>query len=197
MSKFLLFVVLSGCAVYGFAQDHESTVLQRENVVKFLPLSLPFHSVSFEFERMINPKNSLIFQIALPNQKSVIGKYGIDANSDLKTAKFGITTIRGAYRHYTGNQKLPKGFYIEPYLKYQQIKGEGSIEGVRNQVPYAGRSDVRFSSINIGCQLGVQFLIAKRVSLDFYFFGLEGGLLSGNITTRPTPNSIKYHKGSN
>jgi len=30
--------------------------------------------------------------------------------------------------------------------------------------------------------LGAQFLIAKRVSLDFYFLGLEAGLLNGNVS---------------
>jgi hypothetical protein len=189
MNKLPLLVVLCVCVLFGFAQDHDTTVLQRKNVVKFLPATLPFHSVSFEYERMINNKNSIALQIGLPNQKSIMGKYGIDANSDLKTAEFGTTTIRAAYRHYTGKKKLPKGFYIEPYLKYHHFKANASIEGVNDQqISYAGTSDVKLNSLNMGCQLGVQFLIVKRVTLDLYFLGLEGGFLNGNIITTPTPN---------
>ena len=35
--------------------------------------------------------------------------------------------------------------------------------------------------MNLGFQLGTQFLIAKRVTLDLYFLGLEAGFLSGNV----------------
>jgi hypothetical protein len=47
---------------------------------------------------------------------------------------------------------------------------------------YKGDVDVNFNTVNIGFQLGAQFLIAKRVSVDFYFLGLEGGLLNGKAT---------------
>ena len=192
MKKIFLFVFFSGFTLFGIAQVGDSTAFQLKNVVKFLPLNLPFHNVSFEYERMINPKNSLTLDIGLPFQKSIMGKYGINSNSDLKTAEFGTTAVRGAYRHYTGKQKLPKGFYIEPYLKYQQIKGNASIEGTNSmEIPYAGTSDINLHTLNIGCQLGIQFLIAKRVSVDLFFLGLEGGFLSGNITTTPT-SSTQY-----
>jgi hypothetical protein len=41
--------------------------------------------------------------------------------------------------------------------------------------------------MNLGFQLGTQFLIAKRVSLDLYFLGFEAGFLSGNVTAS-SPN---------
>ena len=43
------------------------------------------------------------------------------------------------------------------------------------------------STLNLGFQSGVQFLIAKRIAVDFYFMGFEAGFLSGNVTsTSPT-----------
>ncbi len=187
MKKILLFVYFSGFVIFGIAQVNDSTSVRIRNVVKFLPINLQFNSVAFEFERMINIKNSVSLEIGLPSQKSIVGKYGINANSDLKTAGFGTTTLRAAYRHYTGKQKLPKGFYLEPYIKYQQIKGNASIEGVNDaEIPYAGTSDFKFNTLNMGCQLGVQFLIAKKVSIDLFFMGLEGGFLTGNIKTTPS-----------
>ena len=177
----------------GSAQVVESNEHSVKNVVKFLPATLPFNSVSFEYERMLNPKNALTLQIGFPRQQSVIGKYGITGNSDVKTAEFGTTILRAAYRHYTGKKRLPKGFYIEPYLKYQHIKGDATIEGVDDQdIPYAGSSEIKLNTINMGCQFGVQFLIAKRVSLDLYFLGLEGGILSGHVDTTPTSSNTAY-----
>lgn len=187
MKKLLFFVFLSAWAFYGFAQDMDSLAteskIERKNVVKFLPVNIPFQSISFEYERMINAKNSVTLGIGLPNQKSLIGKYGIDASSDLKALELGTMHIRAAYRHYTGKRMLPKGFYIESYLKYQNIKGTASILGTDEQnKPYTGVLDVNLNTMNLGFQLGTQFLIAKRVTLDFYFLGLEAGLLSGNVT---------------
>jgi len=190
MRNIFIFIVLSGFALSGFTQNRDSTILSRRNVVKFLPINVPFQSSSLEYERMINAKNSWTLGIGLPNQRSLIGKYGIDANSDLKTADLGTMHLRAAYRHYTGKRKLPKGFYLEPYLKYQHIKGNGNIAGVNDyDVAYDGKSTVNLTTFNFGCQMGLQFLIAKRVTLDFYFMGLEGGFLSGNIVTTPTSNT--------
>lgn len=190
MKKLFLFVFISGISFLGIAQDQSSNGYEPRNVVKFLPFTLPFNSISFEYERMINPKNSVILDLGFPNKKSIIGKFGIPTNGDLKSAEIGSSLIRGAYRHYTGKQNLPKGFYIEPYLKYQNFSGNARAEGVDDLgVTYAGTSDIKLHTLNLGCQLGIQFLIAKRLSLDFYFLGLEGGLLNGNITTIPPSNT--------
>jgi len=185
MKKLLVFVVFAGWAVLGSGQVQSSNMPESKNVVKFLPANLFFQSISFEYERMINAKNSLTLGIGLPNKKSLIGKYGIDAGSDLKTAALGTMHVRAAYRHYTHNQMLPQGFYIEPNLKYQHITGNASITGVDDLTDqsFSGNLEMKLNAVNLGFQLGYQFLIAKRVSLDLYFAGLEAGFLSGNVTS--------------
>ena len=190
MKNIFVFIFLAVWSSTGFCQYQNSRDNERKNAIKFLPLTLSTNSVSFQYERMIDTKNSLSLQVGLPNQKSIIGKYGIGGTTDLKTAEFGTTTLRTAFRHYTGKQKSLKGFYIEPYLKYQHLKGVATLDGMNDlDIPYAGVSDIKLNSFNLGCQLGIQFLIAKRVSLDFYFLGLEGGFLSGNMITTPTPSN--------
>jgi len=183
MKKLLALVFLASWALLGFAQNEDNITVERKNVVKFLPVNIPFQSISFEYERMINARNSVTLGIGLPNQKSMIGKYGIDGGSDLKTAEIGTMHLRAAFRHYTGHHQLPKGFYIEPYLKYQKIKGTASISGVEDQTgeTYKGDFDLNLNTMNAGFQIGTQFLIAKRVTLDLYFLGLEAGFLSGNV----------------
>ena len=183
MKKLLALVFLTSWALLGFAQNEDNIPVERKNVVKFLPVNIPFQSISFEYERMINAKNSVTLGIGLPNQKSLIGKYGIDASSDLKAAEIGTMHLRAAFRHYTGHNMLPKGFYIEPYLKYQKITGTANISGIDDQSgeTYKGAFDLNLNTMNLGFQLGTQFLIAKRVTLDLYFLGLEAGFLSGNV----------------
>ena len=202
MKNLLVLVFLSGWALFGHAQDQNTGISGPKNVVKFLPVNLPFNSVSFEFERMISAKNSITIGIGLPQQKSIMDKYGMD-ETDFTTAKFGTMHIRAAYRHYTGDKQLPGGFYIEPYLKYQNIKADGDYTGTIDvtEEPYKGRIEVNANTINLGFQMGTQFLIAKTVSLDIYFLGLEAGLLSGNshgVTDKlPGANKLKNNFDKN
>ncbi len=198
MKKLFIILILAGLALLGAAQDQDSMALKRKNVLKFLPVNLLFQSTSFEFERMINGKNSFTLGIGLPNQKSMLGKFGIKEGSDPKIEKLELGTmhVRVAYRHYGGQRRLPNGFYIEPYLKYQDIKGNSMISGIdNNNLPYSGTLDVKLNTMNLGFQLGAQFLIAKRIAVDFYFLGLEAGFLSGDITANSTKitdaNNIK------
>jgi len=182
MKNLFLFLLFVAYASFAIAQDNDSTSVKRKNVFKFLPVNIPFQSNSFEYERMINAKNSFTLGIGLANQQSLIGKYGIDASSDLKSADLGTSHIRVAFRHYGGNKRnLPRGFYIEPYVKYQKITGKASVQN-NSSTPFAGNFDLNINMMNFGFQLGTQFLIAKRVTLDFYFLGLEAGMMSGNFT---------------
>ena len=181
MKKLFALVFLAFWVSLGFAQDGDSLTIERNNVVKFLPVNLLFQSIAFEYERMINPSNYITLGIGIPNQKSMIGKYGIDFGSDVKSAELGTMHIRAAYRHYTSQRMLPKGFYIEPYVKYLKISGNGNVENADFNDTYKGHIDVNLNSMNLGFQLGTQFLIAKRITLDLYFLGLEAGILNGDI----------------
>jgi hypothetical protein len=180
MKNSILFVLLSVVCLYGNAQD-------RKNVIKFLPVNLAFGSINFEFERMINEKNSFELGIGIPMDQPVNGRYGLDLEDDgeLSNDKQGDLIIRAAYRHYTGKSMLPKGFYLAPYLKYQGITGSAlrTVPADEDIDEYTEDYDVKINSFSLGLQLGYQFLIAKRISLDLYFLGLEGGFanLDGTI----------------
>ena len=176
------------------AQDTDtSSGSDRKWVVKVsgLPITL-LNSYSFEIERMLNGKNAVTLGFGFPASRSIMGQYGIVKDPEgLSEATFSSSHIRAAYRHYTGKSMLPKGFYIEPYLKWQQVKADAivNIDNDGVTTPSAMKADLH--SFNAGFQMGVQFLIAKRVAIDFYFLGLEGGFMSGNLTgTPPDPNDI-------
>jgi hypothetical protein len=186
MKKLLIIILLIGCSFIGDAQEQDSITF-RKNVVKFLPMNLPMQSVSFEYERMIDPNYSLTIGIGIPVQGMMMGKNGIDEN--LKMPAFSTMHIRAALRYYTGKNMLPKGFYIEPYLKYQQIKGNAIYEGVNDlNYTYNGNLDAKINTFNLGVQFGYQFLISKRVTIDLYFLGLEGGVANGRITSTSLSN---------
>lgn len=193
MKKLLVLAVLAGWALSGLAQAPDSIAVHPRNVFKFLPEDLFFQTISLQYEGMVGPKNSLILGVGFPNQQEFIGKYGINIDPDVVSAKFGTTHIRAALRHYySGKSNLPRGFYIEPYLKYQHINGSSYIVGIQEQThkPYEGLLDLKFDTYNVGFQMGVQFMIAKFITFDFYFLGLEAGVLNGSVNSK-SPNSTQ------
>jgi len=183
MKKLFIIIALVSYSFIGYTQDLDSITF-RKNGLKFSLMNLPFRSVSFEYERMIDPNYSLILGVGLPYQGMISGKYGTDNTSKLRNVELGTMHIRAALRYYYNFKMLPKGFYVEPYLKYQQIKGTANyVSNDELNKIYKGDLVGKVNTINVGVQFGVQFLIAKMVTLDFYFIGLEGGLANGNITS--------------
>ncbi len=192
MKTILIFVFLAACCFSVVAQNQIPDKPMLKTVVKFLPVNYALGAYSFEIERMINAKNAYTLGFGIPTNQSIIGKYGIERSSDLEEVKIGTMHIRAAFRHYAGKKRLPKGFYIEPYLKYQKInanvKAEFTASEDQGEMTYsADITTPNLSSVNLGFQMGVQFLIAKRVSLDFYFLGIEAGMLSGNLNAKVDP----------
>jgi hypothetical protein len=190
MKKLLSFIILVFVVMGVFAQETKPSSPDFKWVVKFLPVNIPLQSFSLEAERMLNAKNAVTLGIGIPTNASLIGKYGIKSG-DVSKAEFGTMHVRAAYRHYTGNSGLPKGFYIEPYLKYQNVKATVSAKFNNDQTDASYPADIKvdFNTLNAGVQLGVQWLIAKRVAVDFYFIGLEGGIVNGNCTGTPSSTS--------
>jgi hypothetical protein len=183
MKKIIFFLLLSGWILAGSAQDKEPARPDPINVIKFMPFNLAFNSVSFEYEGMVNDHNSMTLEVGIPNHRSYNTDYNVKFLSNVVNAELGTMSLKLAYRHYSGGQKLvPAGFYFEPYIKYQNLKGNGFYIG--SDVPYQsniGKADLKLNTFNLGFQLGAQFLVGKRIAIDFYFFGLEAGLASGDM----------------
>lgn len=175
MKKVFILFILGLLSISGNAQD-------RKNSVKFLPVNLPINSLSFAYERMVNPKNSFELGLGIPLNQTFVNKFSMDwsKNENISNDKLGILSIRAAYKHYTGKSGEPKGFYYSPYLKYQAISGSAhnvrTIEDDLGSSSYDEDYNVDANTIGIGFQLGYQFLIAHRVTLDLYFLGLEAGI---------------------
>jgi hypothetical protein len=188
MKKLLALVVVIFVIFGAYGQDQETRGLDRKYVLKFEPVNYLLQSYSFEIERMLNGKNALTLGIGIPNNGSLIGKYGITASpTGLTALDLSTMHIRLAYRHYAGHSGLPRGFYVEPYLKYQQFKADANVNIDVNGTPTPSAIKADFSTMNAGFQMGFQFMIARRISFDFYFLGIEGGVMNGNLTGTPPP----------
>lgn len=192
---FLLFSLFSLCTIAQEMSDvKDSTPKVHKNVIKFLPVNLAFNSTSFEYERKFSSRNSFILGVGIPSSKPFISKFSGNSDpSDISDDLLSTMAIRAAYRHYAGHHTQAAGFYISPYLKYQTF----SMSGKSSQTTDLGidfNEDIKVdgNTISAGLQFGAQLMIAKRVCIDFYFLGIEAGLVNfdGKITSSKSDPTV-------
>ena len=91
-----------------------------------------------------------------------------------KTSKDKGYTITGDYRFYLASENkynAPRGLYIGPYLTHV-FMGRENIWTLHTET-FDGdiKTDFKFNMTSIGAQLGYQFILWKRVALDFVLIG--------------------------
>jgi len=185
---FLCFLLFPISVLGQEVSNNQDTIPQkRKNVFKFLPVNLAFNSLSFEYERKFSPKSSFILGVGLASPKSFADKYNLNTSPDNVISKdeFSTMSVRAAYRHYAGHHVRPVGFYFSPYLKYQKISANADnyttvTDPQFGSTSFSEKFDIGINTLNFGLQWGVQFMLAKRVAVDFYFLGIEAGI--ANIT---------------
>lgn len=83
-------------------------------------------------------------------------------------------SLSGDYRFYLAKENKynsPHGIYIGPYFAYNRFTRNFELEA--NTASFSGKlnADLGFSITTIGFQLGYQFVIKDRITLDMILFG--------------------------
>jgi opacity protein-like surface antigen len=158
-----LFILLTAAFLMGTASAQDKNVF-----IKWAPASLAAGKVTVGTEYHFKKKQSLEFFVGIP--VAVNKEFEYDGNtSELESKAF---SIFAGYRYYFGRRGA-SGFYVEPYVKYLKHETDGFLEGDLDgeYAKFATRTE--YKGFGAGAQLGVQFLIAKRVSLDLFLLGPE------------------------
>jgi len=188
----LVFVLLSGLTTV--AQEQEPSLSIRRNTIKLDVTSywLFRQAVVVSYERVISNKHSYAiiagFQ-RLPAQSLLGGRIGVVRETIATGFKAG-----GEYRFYLAKENkyaAPHGVYIGPYFSYNNFHNGRDVEVNNNGTIEPAHVSSEFNILNFGVQLGYQFVINDRWTLDLSFMGpsisnyrakLE---LSGNYTFDP------------
>lgn len=65
------------------------------------------------------------------------------------------------------------GLYFEPYFKYLHHTAEGVGNAVLSGENVVMNFTNEYNGVGVGAQLGIQFLIKKKIVIDFFFLGPE------------------------
>jgi hypothetical protein len=147
------------------------------NVIKFNPTPMllweNLRNITLSYERSVNKNQSIAIQLGYldflvgmdDTVAGIIGtdnksKYGINASLDyrfypLKLNKFGA----------------PRGLYLGPYISYYGYKSTNNITLLHNDNTVTGDVTTAFNYLNLGFELGYQFIFWKHFSIDLLLFG--------------------------
>ncbi|WP_202923417.1 DUF3575 domain-containing protein [Pontibacter pudoricolor] len=174
----------------------------RKNGIKMNLSSLAFSNYSFSYERAIARKITLVGGYSfLPETKlsdiplvdkgikfadlDEEGEEGDEIGKILDEANFSSNAITGEVRFYTGKKPGARGFYASLYGRYTTMnlthlyvyEGDAGLE-------YDLPINAKLTGFGGGVMLGAQWLIAKRVTFDWYIVGGHYGKMKGDFTAK-------------
>jgi hypothetical protein len=127
-------------------------------------------------------KFGLQYEYHLGENKSItadiaVRRINIDANSTI-TDQGGLNEgvisafqFNPSFRFYSAKKDGPRGFYFAPGIRFTRTTYNTTIDDLSNQFDDIELS-FRYPTIGINLDLGAQWLIEDRVSIDWNFLGI-------------------------
>ncbi|HWC54952.1 MAG TPA: DUF3575 domain-containing protein [Chitinophagaceae bacterium] len=161
---------------------------QRKLALKWAPTGLLLGNINAQAEYGFGKHSSINIQFGIPSPRSYSPKFDDkDASISVKT-----TSFLAGYRIYASHRKM-RGFYFEPYFKNVHLTGTGSGSSTLQGQPVVMNFTGDYKGSGVGVQMGTQFVIAKRVVLDFYFIGPEINTSHANFKSIEVTNTIPWN----
>ncbi|OQX73176.1 MAG: hypothetical protein B6D61_12825 [Bacteroidetes bacterium 4484_249] len=168
----LWFISLNHCYSQDSVQlpaDYKRNVI-KWNVTPFLLWS--YRNINLSYERVLKPNRTFSVNAGYFELPST----GIfDSLSIENTTKKSGFSLSGDYRFYFKKRNInpaPDGLYWGVYASYHHYQFHNSITVVNSPtVQGALDLDAKLNILSLGAELGYQFVIKKRFTLDLIFIG--------------------------
>ena len=176
---FIAIVILITINITGFGQVRDTTlkfVNEHPNIIKVSISSWLLYPSSFHmgYERVLNENHS-IYIFGGYNQFPIKLDLGIQ-NTNFTNArdKTGYT-IGAEFRFYLPKENkynAPHGIYLAPYISYYNFSSNNTITHTDSSGNKSSASlAMSIALLNVGFELGYQFVIGKRFIIDAEMFG--------------------------
>jgi hypothetical protein len=201
--KYLLSLGL--LVIFQWVQAQETAVTRpaRKAIISIAPLSLSKSSGQLKLrgEYVLNARKSATLTIGIPKKLKLPSNFG----DYLVTSEQGNSVITDAastsklfsalvdFRFYKASKGAPRGFYYAPYLRL--LKGSMDLSIENEEFNFTERLKGYGYMIGGGINLGVNWLIKNRVSIDWTFLALGFQAANGTFsysTTDPTVDLQRY-----
>lgn len=170
-----VFILLMVSGLTATAQKARDTT-QRKNIIKIDLTShwLYRNALTFSYERVAknHPYQTWGITAGVQHFPSIGGNFGgVNVNRDYNASGL---KLGGEYRFYLQKEnkyKAPRGVYIGPYTTFHNYSNKRSIEVDNNGTLENAILKTDLNVFNIGFQLGYQFVLNNRWTIDMVFVG--------------------------
>jgi len=175
--KQLICIVILLLTTLTLAQAQKGDTTLRRNTIKVDLTSywLYRNALMFSYERVVKnkPNQTWAIMAGLQEFPSLVGQLvdTIAVKSENKSSGY---KLGGEYRFYLKKENkygAPRGVYIGPYASYHHYSNTRGIEVNNNGIEENGSLESNFNILNIGVQLGYQFVLNNRWTIDLVFVG--------------------------
>jgi hypothetical protein len=192
---FSLFIFLVSLYMPAQAQKGDTTARRSTLKVDITSYWLYRNALMFSYERVVKNKPNQTWAITAGLQEfpTLVGQL-VDTIAVKEENKSSGYKVGGEYRFYLKKENkhaAPHGVYIGPYTSYHHYSNTRAIEVNNNGEIQNGNLESNFNIFNIGVQLGYQFVLNNRWTIDLVFIGpsvsnyaLKADL-NGNISVNP------------
>ena len=175
---FLTPFLLVCLSLASFAQDIQidDPPIQKKNVIRYnlTPSVLGFKSYIFGYERMVRPYQSFSINFGY----LALGQDGETVNDTydfVKSKSSNGFSLVADYRFYLKKEnkfQAPRGVYIGPYFASYFLKSNITLRSTDASIGNPEVDvDIKLNNQNLGMELGYQFLIKNRITIDLVLVG--------------------------
>lgn len=198
-SRALLMVAIAGLfAIQAKAQEPSLVVSsvsggmpKYKNVVRYNlsgPLLFGFDKyIVVGYERVIKPRQtaSINFGKASLPKFIAVNTDSFNLSSDKKNTGFNISVDYRFYLARENRYKPPAGLYIGPYYSFNQFERTNTWQFNRSGPVSSVETDMKMGIHTVGFELGYQFVLWERMTLDLCMVGPGIGFynVEANINT--------------
>lgn len=165
-----------------------------KNRLKVNVSSLFLNNYSFSYERSLTRKISFVagYRFMPKTQlgsislvKKIIDQVADDGDgikNDINKIGISNNCFTGEVRFYTGHKPGARGFYLSLYGRYSQFNIDYAYEYETGSKTFDIPIKASPKMWGAGLMIGAQWLIAKRITLDWYILGGHYGSIKGDAS---------------
>jgi len=163
-----------------FAPDYKRNTI-KWNTTPFLLWS--YKNVNISYERILKPYRSFSVNAGFFELPSI--GVGLDSLNFTRTQKKRGFSVSGDYRFYfkTRNKKsAPDGLFWGPYTSFHYTQYDNHLVVLNSDIAQGElETDLRLGIIGVGVELGYQFVIKEKFTVDLIFMGPSYSLYTGRV----------------
>lgn len=185
--KKLLSSLLLSTTLFAFQADAQ-TALQKPNIIKVNLGSSAFGIYQMQYERIINPKQSIGLAMSyapnqdLPFKSALLNIFGDNAQAEtaINSTLLNTFSVNLEYRFYSEIKGAPLGFYAATFLRYTNMEHSGTYLFNLSDGEHKPDITTTFNGFGVGEMIGIQWELSPSVTLDWWILGPYFGYLNGS-----------------